>query len=153
MGNGILAQGNLLHRLPRGFRCFANGFGNFVRLAEPDSNRSIMVAGHNQCAEAESPPTFDHFGATIDEDHFLGGIALRCRSFIGLTLLSPTLVLLCHELKFQAAGARCIGQSFYLSVILKSTAIENNRVGFLRQETFGNRLPYHLRGGPVRRDL
>jgi len=153
MRNCIIPKGNLLHRLPRRFGCLTDRFGDFVGLAKSDSNRSIVIAGHDQCAEAESPAAFYDLGATIDEYHLLGGIALSCRSLIGVPFLPPTLVLLCHELKFQTSGARRVSQSFYLSVILKSTAIKNHGVRLLRQQTLGNCFADQFGGRTIRQCL
>src|SRR5437764_7238528 len=112
-----------------------------------------MIAGHDQCAEAESPATLHYLGATVDKHDFLGRVALRCGSFVGVAVLSPALIWLCHDLKLQSSGARCVGQSFYFSVILKSAAIEHDGVGLFRQQTFRNSFSNELGGSAIRRRL
>ena len=95
-----LTRDTLWHRFAGRFRSFADRLRNFVRLAETDADRTVVIAGHDQSAEAESPAAFDHLGATIDEHHFLRRVPFLRRRLVGVAILSSACVLLCHELKF-----------------------------------------------------
>ena len=61
---------------------FANRFGHFVGLAEPPAHSSLAVSHDHQCAEAETPPAFDHFGNAFDLDDFINQIYLFSGSIL-----------------------------------------------------------------------
>ncbi len=107
-----------------------------------------MIPGDDQSAKAETPTAFYDLRAAIDEHDLLGRVAARCRAFVCVTFLpSPAAaVWLCHEfLKFESAFARCIGESFYFSVIKKTAAVKDDLVDLLREQTFRDRFPDFLR--------
>ena len=77
MRNRVLVQRHLFHRFARRFRSFADRFRDFIRLAKSAADFAVVIARHNQRAEAETPTAFHDLGATIDEHDFLGRVTLR----------------------------------------------------------------------------
>ena len=74
--------GNLDHALLCRLGGLANRFADFVRLAEAEANAAVLVAGHDQRAEAEATSTLDDLGAAVDEDDFF-------RRFLRFGLVDP----------------------------------------------------------------
>jgi hypothetical protein len=70
MRNGRILQRNLDHPLFGHVAPFADGFGDFNRLAEAEADATAFVAGNDQSAEAEAAAAFDDFGGAVDENHF-----------------------------------------------------------------------------------
>src|SRR3954469_13412270 len=108
-----------------------------------------MISRHDQGTETEAPATFHHFRAAIDEDDLLGCVTSCGRSSVGVAFGSSTLVLLCHELKFQTAFAGCVGQGFHLAVINVSTAVEDHGLCLFSKKTLSDSLPNDFCIGPV----
>ena len=84
----------------RRLRRFANRFRNFVRLAESDADFAIVIAGHDQRAEAKTPTTFYDLRAAIDEHDFLGRVPSRRGTLVRVAICASSIaaVLLCHEI-------------------------------------------------------
>ena len=53
------------------FRAFADRFRNLPRLTESYPNLAFLISHDQESAKAETTPTFDHLGATIDENNLL----------------------------------------------------------------------------------
>src|SRR5712671_3161586 len=49
----------------------ANRLGHFVGLAQAEADQTVVIAGDDQCAEAEAPSTFHDFRDAVDMDDLL----------------------------------------------------------------------------------
>jgi hypothetical protein len=78
--NGRILQGNGDHPLLGHFAPFADGFGNFDRLAQAEADAAVFVAGDDQRAETEAAAAFDDFGGTVDENHFFAQLGTAAAS-------------------------------------------------------------------------
>ena len=108
MGNGVFTNGNFDKRLASRVGGLANGFGNFICLAESTADLASLVASNNEGAEAEATAAFDDFGATINEDNLLaelgslGAVSVLIGGFAwGIATISATTAVLrfCHNIK------------------------------------------------------
>ncbi len=64
-------QRNLDHLSLGLISCFANGFGNFPRLAGAKTDTATPIANDDQGTKGETPATLDHLGDTIDVHQFI----------------------------------------------------------------------------------
>jgi hypothetical protein len=64
-------KGNLDHFTLGLIGCFANGFGNFPRLAGTKTDTASPVTNDNQGTEREPSATLNHLGYTIDVHQFI----------------------------------------------------------------------------------
>jgi hypothetical protein len=96
----IFVEWNFFHPFACRLRGFSNSLGNFVGLTKPVSHPSIVVAGNNQGAEAETPAALHHFCAAIYKHDFLTRVALCSRCpFLPTRVWSPSWGSVIHELK------------------------------------------------------
>lgn len=70
MRNGITFEADLNHIGPGPLSTLTDRLWNFIGLTVAYSNAALAITGNDQCGEAETAPTLDHFGTTVDVDHF-----------------------------------------------------------------------------------
>ena len=68
VGDGLLVEGHLHHRLAGLLHALADGFGHLVRLAHSDADLALPVADGHQGAETEAPAALHHLGHTVHVD-------------------------------------------------------------------------------------
>jgi hypothetical protein len=71
----VVADGDFDKGFAGGIGGLADGLGDFVGFAEADADAAIAVSGDDEGAEGEAAATLDDFGASVDENDFLGEIA------------------------------------------------------------------------------
>ncbi len=74
--NGVALEGNGFEMLAGRISGFADGFGDFVGLAESDADLALAIADDEERAEAEATATLDDLGASIDENDFFEKVGL-----------------------------------------------------------------------------
>src|SRR5690606_10581110 len=70
-------QGDLDHLATSFFHCLLHGDRHFFRLAFTHADATIAVTDHSQCCETHDTTTLDHFGHTVDRDHFFAHAIIR----------------------------------------------------------------------------
>ena len=86
--NGGILQGNGDHLLLGHVAAFADGLGDFHRLAQADADVALLVARDDQGAEAETASALDDLGGTIDENDLLAQL-LAAAAFRRAVAASP----------------------------------------------------------------
>ena len=76
VGNRVVPERNGFEMFAGRIGGFADGFGDFVGLAETDAYLALAIPDDEERAEAESATAFDDFGASVDEDDFFEQVRL-----------------------------------------------------------------------------
>src|SRR5260221_8200753 len=177
MRNGVVLQCDPGHLGLGHFPALANGVGHLSGFAQTNANPPLLVTHHDQGAEAKAAATFDHLGRSIDKNNFLGDVgdpfapsgdefraAFRRAAVTPRTAAEPpasaasrftaTFDWFCHyfllvKLKLQAGFTGGVRQSFYLAVIPRAVAVENNLLYSFAPGGFRGRGPDSFRAGDV----
>src|SRR3954469_15917665 len=72
------------HALLGIFAALPDRVSDFAGFAEADADFALFVADDNKRAEAETTTALDDFGGAIDENHFLGQVAILVAKIIAL---------------------------------------------------------------------
>gem|GEM_PF-4445881 len=74
MRNCIFLNRNFNHALFGSVGGFTDRLTHFIGFSEANTNFSFVVTTHDQSTEAETTPTLDDFGTTINEDNFFSSL-------------------------------------------------------------------------------
>ena len=64
------------HRALCCFSCLTDGFRHFTRLAMTEADAALLVTNHNECCEAETTATLDHFRNAVDVNELVDEFAV-----------------------------------------------------------------------------